>query len=62
MAKAIYGLAIVAVIVTVVGFLWTMYVNLTNGILITILGWASSWFLLQLGEIVENKKGTTDRR
>lgn len=53
MAKIIYNLAVVAMVVTVVGIIWTIFVNITNGILMTVLGMISSWILIQLGIIVE---------
>lgn len=53
MIKILYYLAIVAMVVMAVGVIWTIFVNLTNGILITVLGWVSAWILIQLGMIVE---------
>lgn len=53
MIKILYYLAIVAMVVMAVGVIWTIFVNLTNGILITVLGWVSAWILIQLGIIVE---------
>ena len=53
MAKIMYNLAIVAMVVMVVGVIWTIFVNLTNGILMTVLGWVSAWILMQLAIIVE---------
>lgn len=53
MIKILYYLAIVAMVVMAVGVIWTIFVNLTNGILITVLGWVSAWILMQLAIIVE---------
>ena len=53
MEKILYKLAIVAMVVMAVGVIWTIFVNLTNGILITVLGWVSAWILMQLAIIVE---------
>lgn len=53
MAKIIYNLAIVAMVVMAVGVIWTIFVNLTNGILMTVLGWVSAWILMQLAIIVD---------
>lgn len=53
MEKILYNLAIVAMVVMAVGVIWTIFVNLTNGILITVLGWVSAWILMQLAIIVE---------
>lgn len=53
MEKILYNLAIVAMVVMVVGVIWTIFVNLTNGILMTVLGWVSAWILMQLAIIVE---------
>ena len=53
MAKIIYNLAVAAMVVTVVGIIWTIFVNITNGILMTVLGWVSAWILMQLAIIVE---------
>lgn len=53
MEKILYNLAIVAMVVMVVGIIWTIFVNLTNGILMTVLGWVSAWILMQLAIIVE---------
>lgn len=53
MEKIIYNLAVVAMVVTAVGIIWTIFVNITNGILMTVLGGISAWILMQLGMIVE---------
>lgn len=53
MEKIFYNLAIVAMVVMVVGVIWALFVNLTNGILMTVLGWVSAWILMQLAIIVE---------
>lgn len=53
MEKILYNLAIVAMVVMAVGIIWTIFVNLTNGILMTVLGWVSAWILMQLAIIVE---------
>lgn len=53
MEKILYNLAIVAMVVMAVGVIWTIFVNLTNGILMTVLGWVSAWILMQLAIIVE---------
>lgn len=53
MEKILYNLAIVSMVVMVVGVIWTIFVNLTNGILMTVLGWVSAWILMQLAIIVD---------
>lgn len=53
MEKILYNLAIVAMVVMAVGVIWTIFVNLTNGILMTVLGWVSAWILMQLAIIVD---------
>ena len=53
MEKIFYNLAIVAMVVMAVGVIWTIFVNLTNGILMTVLGWVSAWILMQLAIIVD---------
>lgn len=53
MEKILYNLAIVAMVVTAIGIIWTIFVNITNGILMTVLGLVSAWILVQLGIIVE---------
>ena len=53
MEKILYNLAIVAMVVMVVGIIWAIFVNLTNGILMTVLGWVSAWILMQLAIIVD---------
>lgn len=53
MEKIFYNLAIVAMVVMVVGVIWTIFVNLTNGILMVALGWVSAWILMQLAIIVD---------
>ena len=53
MEKILYNLAIVAMVVMVVGVIWTIFVNLTNGILMTVLGWVSAWILMQIAIIVD---------
>lgn len=42
MEKILYNLAIVALVVTAVGIIWTIFVNITNGILMTVLGLISA--------------------
>ena len=53
MEKILYNLAIVAMVVMVVGLTWAIFVNLTNGILMLVLGWVSAWILMQLAIIVD---------
>ena len=53
MEKILYNLAIVAMVVMVVGLIWAIFVNLTNGILMLVLGWVSAWILMQLAIIVD---------
>lgn len=53
MEKIFYNLAIVALVVMAVGVIWTIFVNLTNGILMIVLGLVSAWILMQLAIIVE---------
>lgn len=53
MAKILYNLAIVAMVVMVVGIIWAIFVNLKNGILMLVLGWVSAWILMQLAILVD---------
>lgn len=53
MEKIFYYLAIVAMVVMAVGIIWAVFVNLTNGILMLVLGLVSAWILMQLAIIVE---------
>lgn len=53
MEKIFYNLAIVAMVVMAVGVIWTIFINLTDGILMVVLGWVSAWILMQLAIIVE---------
>ena len=53
MIKILYYLAIVAMVVMAVGVIWTIFVNMTNGILMTVLGWVSAWILMQIAIIVD---------
>ena len=49
MAKIIYYLAIAALIVTVGGIGWAIWINFVQGVLVIVLGWISAWLLLALG-------------
>ena len=53
MEKIFYNLAIVAMVVMAVGVIWVIFINLTDGILMVVLGWVSAWILMQLAIIVE---------
>ena len=53
MAKIIYYLAIVALIVTISGIGWAFWINFAEGALAIVLGWISAWLLLALGTAIE---------
>ena len=53
MAKIIYYLAIVAMIVTVAGIGWAFWINFGQGALAILLGWISALILLALGTAIE---------
>lgn len=53
MTKIIYYLAIVALLVTIIGIGWAMWINFMQGALAMVLGWISAWLLLEIGVIIE---------
>ena len=53
MAKIIYYLAIAAIIVTVGGIGWAIWINFVQGVLVIVLGWISAWLLLALGTAID---------
>ena len=53
MTKIIYYLAIVAMIVTVGGIGWAIWINFVDGGLAIVIGWISAWLLLALGTAIE---------
>lgn len=53
MAKTIYYLAIAAMIVTVGGIGWAIWINFVQGALAIVVGWISAWLLLALGTTIE---------
>ena len=53
MSKIIYYLAIVAMIVTVGGIGWAIWINFAVGGLAIVIGWISAWLLLALGTAIE---------
>ena len=53
MANLLYYLAIVAMIVTVAGIGWAIWINFVQGALAIVLGWLSAWLLLALGTAIE---------
>ena len=53
MAKIIYYLAIAAIIVTVGGIGWAIWINFVQGFLAIVLGWISAWLLLALGTAID---------
>lgn len=53
MAKIIYYLAIVALVVTVGGIGWAFWINFGQGALAILLGWISALILLALGTTIE---------
>ena len=53
MTKIIYYLAIVAMIVTVGGIGWAIWINFAVGGLAIVIGWISAWLLLALGTAIE---------
>lgn len=53
MAKIIYYLAIVALVVTVGGIVWAFWINFEYGALAILIGWISALILLALGTAIE---------
>lgn len=53
MAKIIYYMAIGALLVTVGGIGWAIWINFGQGFLAIVLGWISAWLLLALGTAIE---------
>lgn len=53
MAKIIYYLVIVAMIVTVGGIGWAIWINFVQGSLAIVLGWISAWLMIALGTAIE---------
>lgn len=53
MSKIIYYLAIVAMIVTVGGIGWAIWINFVQGSLVIVVGGISAWLLLAWGTAIE---------
>ena len=53
MVNLLYYLAIAALIVTVGGIGWAIWVNFVQGALIIVIGYISAWLLLSLGTAIE---------
>lgn len=53
MTKVIYYLAIGALLVTIGGIGWAIWINFMQGCLAIVLGWISGWLLLELGTAIE---------
>lgn len=53
MTKLIYYLAIVALLVTVGGIGWAIWINFVQGVLIMVLGYISAWLMLAIGTAIE---------
>ena len=53
MANVIYYLAIGALLVTIGGIGWAIWINFAQGSLAIVLGWISAWLLLALGTAIE---------
>ena len=53
MSKIIYYLAIVAMIVTVGGIGWAIWINFVDGCLAIVIGWISALLLVALGTAIE---------
>ena len=56
MTKVIYYLAIVAMVVTVGGIGWAIWINFVQGTLAIVLGWISAWLMLALGTVIDEYK------
>lgn len=53
MANVLYYLAIGALLVTIGGIGWAIWINFVEGCLAIVLGWISAWLLLALGTAIE---------
>lgn len=53
MANVLYYLAIGALLVTIGGIGWSIWINFVQGSLVIVLGWISAWLLLALGTAIE---------
>lgn len=53
MANVLYYLAIAALLVTIGGIGWAIWINFADGALAIVLGWISALLLLALGTAIE---------
>ena len=53
MANILYYMAIAALLVTIGGIGWAIWINFVQGVLVIVLGWISAWLLLALGTSIE---------
>lgn len=53
MANVLYYMAIVALLVTIGGIGWAIWINFVQGALIMVLGYISAWLLLAAGTAIE---------
>ena len=53
MAKVLYYMAIGAILVTVGGIGWAIWINFVQGVLTIVLGYISAWLLLAIGTAIE---------
>ena len=53
MAKVLYYMTIGALLVTIGGIGWAIWINFVQGALIMVLGYISAWLMLALGITIE---------
>lgn len=53
MANVLYYLAIGAMVVTIGGIGWAIWINFVQGAVIMVIGYISAWLLLALGTAIE---------
>lgn len=53
MSNVLYYLAIAALLVTIGGIGWAIWINFVQGPLIVVLGYISAWLMLALGTAIE---------
>lgn len=53
MAKILYYLVITALVVTIGGIGWAIWINFMQGALIMVIGYISAWLMLALGTAIE---------
>ena len=53
MANVLYYLAIAALLVTIGGICWALWINFAQGSLAIVFGWISTLLLLALGTAIE---------